>query len=121
MTQRPPGFDVKTAPLDGAPGVQVSGEVDIETAPRLAEAIEDALRDTHGAFVVDLCDVEFLDSSGVSVFVRMRALLGREDRQLVIVCPPGAVLRIFEVAGIADLFVFFDTRDEAASALQPAD
>ena len=120
MTDRPPGFEVERAPLAGAPGVIVHGEVDIGTAPELTAALDAALRESRGAFVVDLCDVAFLDSSGVSVLVRARAVLGREERTLAIVCPPGPARRVFEVAGIADLLVLFDSREAAAASLQPA-
>ena len=120
MTDRPPCFEVERAPLAGAPGVLVRGEVDISTAPRLTATLEAAIRASRGAFVVDLCDVAFLDSSGVSVLIRARAVLGREERALLIVCPPGPARRTFDIAGIADLLVLFDSPDQAAASLQPA-
>ena len=97
----------------------VRGEVDLATAPTLTEELDAAMRGGEGAFVVDLCDVSFLDSSGVGVLLHARAVLGRQERDLVVVCPPGSVRRIFEVAGIDDLFAMFDSRDEAAAALLP--
>jgi anti-anti-sigma factor len=121
MTDRPPGFEIERAPLAGAPGVVVRGEVDISTAPRLTATLDAAIRESRGAFVVDLCDLDFLDSSGVTVLLRARAVLGREERALLVICPPGPVRRIFEVAGIADLFALFNSRDQAAAAIEPAD
>jgi anti-sigma B factor antagonist len=119
VTDRPPAFAIERASLKGAPGVLVRGEVDLATAPTLTEELDAAMRDGEGAFVVDLCDVSFLDSSGVGVLLHARAVLGREERDFVVVCPPGAVRRIFEMAGIDDLFAMFDSRDEAAASLQP--
>lgn len=119
VTARPPGFAVERAPLLGAPGVRVRGDVDIDTAPRLTEILDEAIQETRGAFVVDLCDVDFLASTGVNVLLRARAVLGRADRALVVVCPPGPARRIFEVAGIADLLALFDSREQAAASLQP--
>jgi anti-sigma B factor antagonist len=120
MTDRPPGFEVERAPLAGAPGVLVRGEVDISTAPRLTASLDAAIRESEGAFVADLSDVAFLDSSGVNVLIRARAVLGREERVLLIICPPGPARRMFEIAGIADLLALFDSRDQAAASLQPA-
>src|SRR5688500_16765678 len=119
MTERPPIFHVEATSLAGAPGVVVRGEVDISTAAQLTEALDASIRDSVGAFVIDLSDVEFLDSSGVNVLVRARAVLEREERALAIVCPPGPARRIFEVAGITDLLTLFDTREDAAASLQP--
>ena len=119
VKDRPPAFAIERAPLIGAPGVLVRGEVDLATAPTLTEELDAAMREGEGAFVVDLCDVSFLDSSGVTVLLHARAVLGREERDLVVVCPPGPVRRILEMAGIDDLFAMFDSRDEAAALLQP--
>jgi anti-sigma B factor antagonist len=77
------------------------------------------MRESAGAFVVDLCDVAFLDSTGVTVLLHARAFLGREERDLVVVCPPGPVRRVFEATGIDDLFAIFESREEAAASLQP--
>jgi hypothetical protein len=52
--------------------------------------------------------------------LRWRALLAREERALAIVCPPGPVRKLFDVAGIADLLFLYDSREEAAAALVPA-
>jgi anti-anti-sigma factor len=122
MTGRPPAaFGVEKAELHGAPGVAVHGEVDVSAVPSLVEALDAAIRDSAGAFVIDLCDVEFLESSGLSALMRARALLGRDDRALAIVCPTGPVRRLFELAGVSDLFFLYGSREEAAAALVPAD
>jgi anti-sigma B factor antagonist len=87
----------------------------------LEQALDAAIRDTAGAFVLDLCDVDFIDSSGSRLILRARALLAREDRALAIVCPPGPVRRLFELVGIADLLFLDASRREAAAALMPTD
>jgi anti-anti-sigma factor len=116
---RPGAFEVDDAGLRGAPGVAVRGEVDVAAVPALVEALDAAIRESEGAFVIDLCEVEFLDSSGLGVLLRARALLGRDERALAVVCPPGPVQRLFDVAGIADLLILYATREEAAAALVP--
>jgi anti-sigma B factor antagonist len=122
VTGRPPrAFGVEIAGLGGAPGVAVHGEVDVSAVPALVEALDAAIRDSSGAFVIDLCDVEFLDSSGLGALMRARALLGREERSLAVVCPPGPVRRLLEVAGVIDLLFPYSSREEAAAALVPAD
>jgi anti-sigma B factor antagonist len=111
-------FDVQPADLSGAPGVAVQGEVDLSRVPALEQAVDDAIRDSEGAFVIDLCDLEFLDSSGLNVLLRARALLGREERALAVVCPPGPVRRLLEVTGVAELLFLYGSREEAAAALK---
>ena len=120
ITHRLHGVTVTRARSSGAPGVLLRGAMDLGTASGLTATLDAAIRESRGAFVIDLCDVTFLDSSGVSVLVRARAMLGREERALLIICPPGPARRIFELAGIDDLLELFETRDQAAASLQPA-
>ena len=91
----------------------------MHAVPSLEPALDAAIRDTAGAFVLDLRNLEFLDSSGLRLMLRARALLAREDRALAIVCPPGPVRRLFDETGIADLLFLYDSPAEAAAALVP--
>jgi anti-sigma B factor antagonist len=114
-------LEITQAPLGDVPGIALAGEVDIAVAKQAEAALDAGIRESIGAFVVDLTDLEFLDSRGIGLLMRARALLGREERELVVVCPPGPVHRIFEIAGVLDLFVLFPSRDDAAEALVPAE
>jgi anti-anti-sigma factor len=114
-------FEVDDAGLHDAPGVAVRGEIDINAVEPLEAALEAAIRDSVGAFVIDLSGVDFLDSSGLHVLLRARGLLGREDRALAVVCPFGPVRRVFELSGSSQLFALYPSREEAAAALVPAD
>jgi anti-sigma B factor antagonist len=110
-------FEVVDLPSDKVAGVAVRGEVELATAPALTAALEEGIRRSSGAFVVDLVAVDFLDSSGVACLVRARALLGRDDRALALICPPGSVRRVLELTGIDELVPVYGSRDELARAL----
>jgi anti-sigma B factor antagonist len=110
-------FEVVDLPSDKVAGVAVRGEVELATAPALTSALEEGIRCSSGAFVVDLVAVDFLDSSGVACLVRARALLGRDNRALALVCPPGNVRRVLELTGIDELVPVYGSRDELTRAL----
>ena len=112
-------FEIVDRDLDGAPGVALAGEADVACVPELTEALDAAIRDSEGAFVVDLTDLDFLDSSGLSALLRARALLGQSDRAMAVICPIGPVLRLFKLSGVDDLLFLFRSREEAAAALVP--
>jgi anti-sigma B factor antagonist len=114
-------FGVDEAALGDAPGVAVHGEVDLNVVPDLEAALEDAIRESVGAFIIDLSDLDFIDSTGLQVLLRARGLLGREDRALAVVCPHGPVRRVFELSGLSELFALYRSLDEATAALVPAD
>ena len=115
----PPETEIVAYDHGVAPGLTVRGEIDIATSPQLKHALDTAIRESTGAFVLDLCDVVFLDSSGLNLVLRARATLARDTRSLAIVCPPGPVRRVMEVAGVEDLFFLYDTHADVAAALIP--
>ena len=98
----------------------VAGDIDISATG----ALEDRLLafGAANAYVVrlDMADVEFLDSSGLAVLLRARGLLGREDRALAVILPPGPAKRTFDVSGFGDMFATYISREEAAAAVVPA-
>src|SRR4051794_20615370 len=75
-------------------GLALRGELDMASAETFDAALQEALIDSHGAFLLDLTDVSFMDSSGVNALLRARALLGREERALGLICPPGPARRV---------------------------
>jgi len=116
----PSAFEVVDYGSGNVPGLTVRGELDMESGPQFEESVDAAIRGSVGAFVLDLCDLEFLDSSGLSVVLRARAVLARDERALAIVCPPGPVRRLMEMAGVADLLFLYDSRAEVDAALIPS-
>jgi anti-anti-sigma factor len=111
------GFAVVDLVLGPAAGVAVRGEVEIATAAELTAALDEAIRRTSGPFVVDLSTVGFLDSSGINCLMRARALLGRDDRTLELICPPGSTRRVLDLVGMDELVALYASRDEVLRAL----
>ena len=113
----PQAFGVERVGVDGAPGVAVRGEIDVAVTTKLEQAVDAAIHDSVGAFVLDLCEVEFIDSTGLGVILRARSVLAREGRALAVVCVPGSVRRLFDAAGVADLLFLYGSRDDVAADL----
>src|SRR5690349_10709067 len=114
-------MELQPTTLAGARGIALRGELDLTGAPRIEEHVQSALLNGGGAFVLDLSELTFMDSTGVNALLRTRSLLGREGRDLVVVCPPGPVRRVLEIIGVVDMLAPFATREEAAAALVPID
>ena len=62
-------LSLETRELDGRWVVTVGGEIDVYTAPKLRDKITELVG--HGSYhlVVDMQQVEFLDSTGLGVLV----------------------------------------------------
>src|SRR3954453_15498218 len=68
--------------------VTVMGELDISTAPQLADALDSTLDASDAPVVVNLHLWDFIDSTGLSVLVRAYKRLDERGQAFSIVCPP---------------------------------
>jgi anti-anti-sigma factor len=70
------------------------GEVDISSVADLQLALE-AVRDSDAAEIwLDFTPMTFMDCSGLRALLSLHASLQDADRRLVLICPPGPVLRL---------------------------
>jgi anti-sigma B factor antagonist len=76
--------------------VVVRGELDLATAPRL----ERVLSGLGGDITVDCQQLDFIDSTGLSVLARAHTRLAEQGRRLVIEGLSARCRRVFEVAGL---------------------
>ena len=96
--------------------VAVRGEVDVATAPRLREKLIDLVNQGEHHIVVDLTDVDFLDSTGLGVLVGALKRVRTNDGELALVCCEPRILKVFEITGLTKVFTMHTTVDEAVSA-----
>ncbi|MFB8006036.1 STAS domain-containing protein [Nocardia sp. NPDC056000] len=110
MSSQAPELTVHTRIEAAAIVVAVTGEVDMVSAPILLTAISDALATDHSRIVVDLSEVGFFGSAGLSVLVRVaEAAVGRELRIVV----SEAARRPIELTGINELLDLYSTTAQA--------
>jgi len=87
--------------------VVLVGEIDAHTAPDLAEHLE-PLPGIDGDVTVDLEGVDFIDSSGLRLIVEAHQRAEGSSRRLVVRKPSAAVVRLFEISGLAGHLVVSD-------------
>ena len=75
---------------DGKHIIEAIGEVDLATAPQLREAILAMLTGAEKLpLVVDLCQIDFIDSAGLALLVEARKKLAPEGLTLNILLTAG--------------------------------
>ncbi len=70
----------------------VRGEVDVGTTPLLSSALRTAVLGGRDRVVLDMSEVSFMDSTGVSVLLSALRRLTREGRTLAIACREGELV-----------------------------
>lgn len=96
--------------------LQLEGELDLWSVERLQAVLQRVARDS-AAIVVGLENCNFVDSTGIALFLQARRQLEDEGGRLVLYGCSDQVLRIFTVAGLADAGIVFGTRSEALAGL----
>lgn len=88
----------------GSPAWIVSpkGTVDLATCERLAGQIGEVIGSGATMIVLDLGEVEFLDSSGIRVIVHAAREMEERDGKLLVENASGATQRVLEVTGILE-------------------
>jgi anti-sigma B factor antagonist len=101
---------------EGIEVVNVEGEIDIYTAPRLRELLIDLAGKGSYQLVVNLEKVGFLDSTGLGVLVGGLKRVRPHDGSLDLVCTQERILKIFKITGLTKVFGIYQTVDQAIAA-----
>ena len=86
---------------DGVLRLEVDGEIDLSSGPGLLDSVLcAALASNHRQVVMDLRDVTFIDSCGLSAIIQTHRRLCDNGSHLVIVRPAPMVRRLIEMTGL---------------------
>lgn len=120
----PTAFDVRKEQLDdGISAVSVRGELDMNTAPRLQQELDELLTDAEASIMLDLCECEFIDSTGIALIVRSWQRLDREaggegEGRLVLCSHNHQVRRLLKITGVDASISMHEQREEALAELR---
>ena len=94
--------------------IEVAGEIDVYTAPKLREKIATLVDDGEHHLVIDLERVEFLDSTGLGALIGGLKRVRNHDGSLSLVCTRERLLKLFRITGLNKVF---DIHPDVASAI----
>lgn len=80
----------------------LSGELDVVSSPQLEQCLDELLAESHARVTLDLSELAFVDSAGVSVLIKARQQAESNGRTLVLGRPTEQVHRVFALVGLAD-------------------
>ena len=98
---------------DGLTVIDVEGEIDVYTAPKLREKLIDLVNKGKYHLLVDMEKVEFLDSTGLGVLVGGLKRVRAHDGSLHLICNQDRLLKIFRITGLAKVFTIHPSMEEA--------
>jgi anti-sigma B factor antagonist len=95
-------FEATTSEEAGGVRVALAGECDLEVREQLTATLLAAVRRSP-VVVVDLCALDFLDSSGVHGLITAHHAARESGRALFVVNPTGAVATVLDLTGVGAL------------------
>jgi anti-sigma B factor antagonist len=92
--------------------IAVSGELDLASSPALQEELDRVSASDADLLIIDLRDLDFMDSTGLSVLVRAHQRAEEQGRQLAMVKGPQQVQRLLSLTGVADRLTVVDRPED---------
>jgi anti-sigma B factor antagonist len=103
----PDAFTVRTEERHGAHVVIPTGELDLATAPALDAALDGAFEAAGaGHVVLDLRELEFIDSSGLRSLLTARRRSEEAGSRFSLVAGHRGLERTLEIAGVRQVFTW---------------
>jgi anti-sigma B factor antagonist len=93
-------------------GVRVGGELDLQAAPALKQALVELIEDGYIDVVVDMTDTTFLDSTALGVLAGRYRELRAHGGSLAVICSNRNVLDTLEIAGVGHALTLCHSREE---------
>jgi anti-sigma B factor antagonist len=96
---------------DGGTAVlRLQGDLDVSTAPELAELCRSVHARGATEVVIDLTETTFLDSAGLRALVGAQRLFGGDGANVRLSHPSETVIRLLDITGLTDYFAIDCTR-----------
>lgn len=117
----PLSFDLEEeAPDPWTHVLAIRGEADMATALAFNERFYNAAVSGKSAFVADLSEVSYIDTTMLNALVVGQRRVTRRRGRFAVVCRGATVTRLLELTGVAEFFDVFDSREAALAHVRLA-
>ena len=106
-------LEIELKGTDDIAVLELAGQIDSYTAEEITKIINSHINNGCLKIIIDLTNVDYLDSSGLSTLISVKTKLGKHTGELRIVGLKGKAKEVFDLAGLTDLFNLFDSREKA--------
>ncbi|MEN6358055.1 MAG: STAS domain-containing protein [Armatimonadota bacterium] len=97
--------------------IELNGEVDAYTSARFREIMLELIDDGGIDLIINMCKVEYIDSSGLGALVGGLKRVSERDGKIMIVSDGPQIKKVFEITGLEKVFPIFDAEHAAVTAL----
>jgi anti-sigma B factor antagonist len=102
------GFAWSTRREDGVLTIALKGELDLAAVPEFEDAIAETFAGREPLIVLDLGELEFIDSMGLRLLLGIRGAVGERAGRLLLARAPHPVLKLLQITGLVDWFEYVE-------------
>ncbi|MEE8380069.1 MAG: STAS domain-containing protein [Gammaproteobacteria bacterium] len=95
--------------------LELGGQIDMKCSPKVKDKFKEIFQDKPRVIVVDMTEVEFMDSSGLATLVGALKWCSVNGGELRLAGLAKGVRSIFEICRLETIFQIYDSRAEALS------
>lgn len=111
------GVEVESRTVSGHTVIALAGELDFAAVAQVSDELERVLAENLGGLVVDLTRITFLDSAGIGLLYKLRAVTHTRGQALHVVMPPeNPVHRTLVLTSADSSFAIHPTVGDATAA-----
>ncbi len=107
---------VETETLPDGVLLRPKGDVDMARSPALRTKLTESLKSKPARLVIDLCDVPYMDSSGLATLIEALQTTRKSEIKFIVCNLSPRVRSILEIARLTTVFTVVDSCDLALKA-----
>ena len=96
--------------------IDVNDDIDVLTSSALRDRLLAVAGQRHDGLVVNLGNVDFIDSTGIGVLIGVWRRMQADRGTLALATPSRRTRRIFDIAGVSEILFIYDSVGEAVQA-----
>ncbi len=93
----------------------ISGSLDIATSPTVRASLLEASASGDHRIIVDLANVDFLDSTGLGALIGAQRRAKEFDGEVRLVVKEGQIVRLLRITGLLKVFAVYNTLEDAVN------
>jgi anti-sigma B factor antagonist len=113
MTHDELSIDLKTEDAGDTLVFRLRGSLDLATAPTVRAALNDATDNDSHDIIVDLTQLEFLDSTGLGVLIGAHRRAAEHGGSLRLIVHDGSIARLLNITGLIAVFAVYHSLEDA--------
>ena len=84
--------------------IEVKGDLDIYSEDEFRSFIEKEIEGADKDMVIDIKDLDYLDSTGLGLFMKIYKIAKEKDKTVSIINPKENILKLFKITNLTDVF-----------------